>query len=96
MQTFPLLISSPDGDLFQGEAVMLTLRTPQGEMSVLARHIPLLASVTPCECRIHLPDGRTRRARIGEESLLAVEREGVTLLTGDFSFTGEEEGDIPA
>ena len=36
MKTFPLTISSPDGDLFRGEAEMLILRGTEGDLAVMA------------------------------------------------------------
>ena len=89
-KTFPLLISSPDGDLYRGDAVRLVLRTPTGEMAVMAGHIPLLATVIPCDCRILLEDGAVKKAHIAEGGLLTVAKDRVTLLSGSFSFTGEE------
>lgn len=90
MKSFPLLISSPDGDLYRGDAVMLVLRTPNGEMAVMAGHIPLLATVIPCECRIRMEDDSVKTGRIGEGGLLTVDKDRVTLLSGSFSFTGGE------
>ena len=39
MKTFFLKISSPEGDLFSGEAVKLVVRGVEGELAVLAGHI---------------------------------------------------------
>ena len=35
MNTFPLTVASPDGNLFHGEAVQLTLRGSEGDLAVL-------------------------------------------------------------
>lgn len=84
MNTFQLNISSPDGKLFSGEAAELILRGAEGDLAVLAGHVPFITTVKPGEVRVVLPDGTTRvgHARSG---LLTVTREGVTLL-GDFSW----------
>ena len=42
MNTFPLTVASPDGKLFHGEAVQLTLRGSEGDLAVLAGHIPFI------------------------------------------------------
>ena len=47
MKTFPLKISSPEGDLFNGEAVMFSARGTEGELAVMAGHIPFVTSVKP-------------------------------------------------
>ena len=35
MKSFHLKISSPEGDIFSGEAEMLSLRTTEGELAIL-------------------------------------------------------------
>ena len=39
MSTFPLKIVTPDGLIFDGEAQRLIVRTTEGDMAVMARHI---------------------------------------------------------
>ncbi len=63
MNTFPLTVASPDGNLFHGEAVQLTLRGSEGDLAVLAGHIPFITAVKPGACRILLPDGTEDRRR---------------------------------
>lgn len=85
MNTFHLIISTPNGHVFDGEAVMLTLRGTAGELAVLAGHIPFVTTVVPCDCKIELDDDSDR---IGytEGGLLTVSAEAVTLLSGSFSW----------
>ena len=45
MNTFALTISSPDGDLYRGEATKLILRGPEGELAVMAGHVPFVTAV---------------------------------------------------
>ena len=45
MSTYPLLISSPDGDLFRGEAEMLILRGTEGDLAIMAGHVPFVTGV---------------------------------------------------
>ena len=56
MKTFSLKITSPEGDLFSGDAVKLCLRGSEGELAVMAGHIPFATAVLPCECKIELED----------------------------------------
>ena len=83
MNTFSLVISTPDGHVWQGEAVMLTVRGAEGELAVMAGHIPFVTTVKPCDCKIELPDGEEKIGHT-EGGLLTVSRESVTLLSGSF------------
>ena len=43
MSTFPLKIVTPDGLIFDGEAQRIIVRTTEGDMAVMARHINCVA-----------------------------------------------------
>lgn len=85
MNTFPLIISSPTGNLFEGEAEMLTLRGIDGDLAVMAGHIPFITSVRPCDCKVVLEDG-TEKIGHTDGGLLTVSRDNVTLLSGSFQW----------
>ena len=85
MKGFELKISSPEGDLFSGEVVKLSLRASGGDLAIMAGHIPFVSYVKPCECRLELPSGEEKRARI-EGGVLTVGKEKTVLLTGDMKF----------
>ena len=87
MNTFRLIISSPDGAVFDGEAVMLTVRGVEGELAVMAGHAPLVTSVKPCRCKIELADEQDEKYGELGGGLLSVTREAVTLLTGSFHWS---------
>ena len=74
MSTFKLVISSPDGDVFKGDAEMLTVRGTEGDLAVLAGHIPFITSVQPSDCKILLEDG-TEKSGHTEGGLLTVSPE---------------------
>ena len=57
MSTFPLLISSPDGDLFRGDAEMLILRGTEGDLAVMAGHVPFVTAVVPGNCVVVTAEG---------------------------------------
>ncbi|MBE7015935.1 MAG: F0F1 ATP synthase subunit epsilon [Ruminococcaceae bacterium] len=81
MKTFKLVISTPDGDLFSGEAVKVSLRGTEGELAVLANHIPFITSVKPCTCRVEMENGEEKRVGV-EGGLLSVGTDVVTLMSG--------------
>ena len=80
MSTFPLLISSPDGDLFRGDAEMLILRGTEGDLAIMAGHIPFVTAVVRGHCVILTAEGE-RKEGIIEEGLLTVDKDQVTVLT---------------
>ena len=85
MNSYNLVISSPDGTIFDGQAVFLSLRGAEGELAVMAGHIPFITSVKPCECKVELSDGTEKKARI-DGGLLTVDAGKVTLLSGSFKW----------
>ena len=58
MSLYPLVVSSPDGDIFRGDVFMLTLRGAAGDLAILAGHIPFVTAVKAGACKIELEDGR--------------------------------------
>ena len=85
MNTYNLVISSPDGTIFEGEAVFLSLRGANGDLAVMAGHIPFVTSVQPCECKVEFPDGTEKTAHT-DGGLLTVDAQRVTLLSGSFKW----------
>ena len=83
MNTFNLKISSPDGDIVNEEAVRLLVRSTEGELTVMAGHVPFVCAVVRCNVTAELSDGRLIRASC-DGGLLNVSKEKVILLTGSF------------
>ena len=50
---FPVEVLTPEGKVFEGEVEMLSTRTGEGSIGVLANHAPLLAILEPTELRLH-------------------------------------------
>jgi len=50
---FPVEVLTPDGEVFNGEVEMVSTRTTLGQIGILARHAPLLASLEPTELRLY-------------------------------------------
>ena len=50
---FPVEILTPEGELFNDEAEMVSTRTTLGLIGILANHAPLLATLDPTELRIY-------------------------------------------
>jgi F-type H+-transporting ATPase subunit epsilon len=54
-------VLTPEGEVFEGEARMVSTRTEVGEIGILANHAPLLAALKPTELRLKLSDSETNR-----------------------------------
>ena len=85
MNTFRLIVSTPSGNRFDGEAVMISLRGAEGELAVMAGHAPFVTTVKPCDCKIELADGEEKVGHISG-GVLTVSKEQVILLSGSFSW----------
>jgi len=85
MKTFPLRISSPDGDVFNGDVTVLNVRGSEGELAVMAGHIPFVSAVKPCRCRIGSADDSFRYGHT-DGGILTVFADKAILLTGSFKF----------
>ena len=85
MRSYLLKISSPEGDLFSGNVVMLTVRGTEGELAVMAGHVPFVSYVKPCDCKIELEDGSEKIGRI-QGGVLTVSKDKVILLSGDLTW----------
>ncbi len=83
MNTFQLTVSSPDGNAFCGECVQLNVRGVEGELAVMAGHIPFVTSLVKSPCTIVLPDDTELTATI-DGGLLSVGEQSVTVLSGSF------------
>ena len=83
MKSFRLTISAPEGNVFNGEATMLTIRGVEGELAIMAGHVPFITSTRPCNCKVVTEDGAERLGHT-DGGLLTVSAEGATLLSGSF------------
>src|SRR5436309_3830862 len=59
-KTFSVSLVTPDGPAFEGEATMLIVPGAAGEIGVLARHAPLIATLKAGSTRIHVGEGEQR------------------------------------
>ncbi len=85
MNVFRLKIATPGGNLFDGTCVKLDLRGIEGDLAVMAGHMPFMTAVKPGVCRIMLEDGSVKTGTI-DGGLLNVAADGVTVLSGGVRF----------
>lgn len=85
MKEFHLTVASPDGNLFSGEIVKLDVRGTEGELAVMAGHVPFVTSIVGGPCAVWL-DEDTKKTATTNGGLLSVGSDEVTLLAGSFRF----------
>ncbi len=78
MKTFHLVVSTPDGTVFDGQAQDLSLRATLGELAVRAGHIPFVSAIVPGVIRITTAAGEKRYSCA--DGILSVDRDTTTLL----------------
>ncbi len=85
MNTFHLTVSSPDGNKFDGEVFKLDVRGVEGELAIMAGHIPFITSVIKAPCTVWLDEDKKKTA-VSDGGLLTVDTDRVTFISGSFEF----------
>lgn len=75
---FKVKVISPDRIFFEGEADLLELKTSEGDIGILAGHIPLTAVIAPGIMRI-TKDGEVKEASL-LEGFVEILQDRVTVL----------------
>ena len=76
---FHVDIVTPESVIWSGEATMLTARTTEGDLGILADHEPTMAALATGAVVVHHEDGVTSAGLHG--GFLQIFRNEVTLLT---------------
>ncbi len=85
MNTFHLTVSSPDGNKFDGEVFKLDVRGVEGELAIMAGHIPFITSIIKAPCTVWLDEDKKKTA-VSDGGLLTVDTDRVTFISGSFEF----------
>jgi F-type H+-transporting ATPase subunit epsilon len=89
-KTFSVSLVTPDGAAYEGEAVMLIVPGADGEIGVLARHAPLIATLKAGSTRVHLGGGEDRvREYATGPGFFKVEEDRAIALVDDAVLAGE-------
>jgi F-type H+-transporting ATPase subunit epsilon len=62
---FDVSLVTPEGEAFEGEAEMLIVPGAAGEIGVLARHAPLVATLKAGSTRVHVTQGDVKEFATG-------------------------------
>lgn len=87
MKEFELIISTPDGEAYRGSVSQLSVRGTEGEIGILAGHIPFVTAIVPSECRIYTEAGILRFNCGG--GLMSVQGGRVTVLSSSIGFLSD-------
>lgn len=56
MASLNVSLVSPEDILYEGDAKMVIARTEDGEIGIMAGHVPLVANLLPCRVRVFKED----------------------------------------
>ncbi|MBR6483595.1 MAG: hypothetical protein IKT14_01130 [Clostridiales bacterium] len=84
MSTFKLIVSTPDGHIFDDDVKCLSLRGTEGDLAVMAGHIPFATVVKPGSCKIET-EAETKEAEV-DGGILTVGEDKTILLSGSFKW----------
>lgn len=79
-KTFHLTIAKVGENLFDGEAVSVTVPGAEGVMTVLANHEPFVTTLNPGTIRVHAEDGGTRTIELPRPGILEVSSNQATVI----------------
>jgi F-type H+-transporting ATPase subunit epsilon len=85
---FDVSLVTPDGPTYEGQAVMLIVPGAAGEIGVLARHAPLVATLKAGSTRVHVSEGDVREFATGP-GFFKVELDRALALVDDAVFAKE-------
>jgi len=81
-------VVAPDGQVWQGEAVSVIVRTTEGDIGILGNHEPVMAAMMPCAAEVVATDGRREIIAVGG-GFISVYDNRVSLLSETASLASE-------
>ena len=88
MNKLKLKIVSPEKSLYEGEAESVSLSTPQGQITVLPNHIPLVSSLAAGEIKI-AENGQVRHLVV-TGGVIEIKKDNQIVVLADAAETAEE------
>ena len=85
MSSFHLQIVTPDGEFFDGPAQRVRVRTINGDVAILAGHIPYVTALGTGEASVTTEDGTDRKAAVSG-GMLSVTPEIVRVVATTFEW----------
>ena len=91
---FPVEILTPEGEVFNGEVEMVSTRTTLGQIGILARHAPLLASLEPTELRLYKTETEIVRFAQSEGYLQVADNHALLLVEEAYPVADLDPADL--
>ena len=85
MNAYKLKITTPACEVYDDEALQISLRVTEGDIAIMSGHIPFVSAVVKGKCKVYLPTGDIREGVCGG-GLLSVTKENVRLLCSEFEW----------
>ena len=82
-RTFDVSLVTPEGAVFEGEAELLIVPGADGEIGILARHAPLVATLRAGATRVHVRRGEDVREYATGPGFFKVEQDRALALVDD-------------
>ena len=89
---FDVSVVTPEGPAYEGEAEMLIVPGAAGEIGVLARHAPLIATLKAGSTRVHVTEGQIQEFATGP-GFFKVEQDRAIALVDDAVLADEIDPD---
>lgn len=86
MKEYHLRITTPAGNVFDGEAVRLSVRGVMGDLAIMAGHIPFVTALEDGEVRVYVSDNEIRKMKCSG-GVLTVSKDMVQLLATNAEWT---------
>lgn len=80
MLTIFLEIITPQGTIYKGDVILVTVRTISGYQGILPNHAPLVSSLIGGDLTVHIDNNKQLKYYVGS-GLLVVEPKYVRILT---------------
>ena len=91
-RVFSVSLVTPDGAAFEGEAEMIVVPGAAGEIGVLARHAPLIATLKAGSTRIHLAGDEVQEFATGPGFFQVLQDRAIALVDDAVQAGDVDEG----
>ena len=88
MKTYPLKVLMPAKRIYNGDVVSMTVTCEDGQLSVLAGHMPMVAMLV--EGPLTIQTQQETMEGVGGRGVLQVSRDEVTVMIHAFAWSGDE------
>jgi F-type H+-transporting ATPase subunit epsilon len=79
-RSFSVSVVTPDGPAYEGDAEMIIVPGAAGEIGVLARHAPLIATLKAGSTRVHVSDAQVLEFATGPGFFQVLEDRAIALV----------------